>query len=143
MAQAAKGDTVKVHYTGRFNDGTVFDSSVDRDPLQFTIGKGEVIPGFDQGVEGMNVGEKKTVEIPAEQAYGPHYDEGVMVVDRSEFPEDMDPKVGDQLQLTQPDGRAMMVRVTEADDKCVTLDANHPLAGEDLTFEIELVDIAA
>ncbi|MHB1459180.1 MAG: FKBP-type peptidyl-prolyl cis-trans isomerase [Armatimonadota bacterium] len=143
MAKAGQGNKVKVHYKGTLTDGSVFDSSEGREPLEFTLGEGQVIPGFDAGVCGMEVGEKKTIEIPADQAYGPHFAEGIMVVDRSEFPEDMYPEVGDQLQMRQPDGSGMIVRVTCADEKSVTLDANHPLAGQDLIFEVELVDIAS
>jgi FKBP-type peptidyl-prolyl cis-trans isomerase 2 len=143
MAKAEQGKKIKVNYTGRLSDGTVFDSSEGREPLEFTLGAGQVIPGFDAGICGMEIGEKKTIEIPSEQAYGPHYDEGVMVVDRSEFPEDMHPEVGDQLQMRQPDGSGMIVVVTCADEKSVTLDANHPLAGKDLIFDVELVAVAS
>lgn len=142
MAQAKSGDTVKVHYTGKFADGTVFDSSLDREPLEFAIGEGQVIPGFEQAVEGMNTGDTKTVTIPAAEAYGPVNEEMVMEVDRSEFPDDLKPEVGDQLQMTQPDGETFIVSVTNADDTTVTLDANHPLAGKDLIFEIKLEEIA-
>lgn len=138
MAQAQAGDTVKVNYTGRFEDGTVFDSSENREPLEFTIGEGQVIPGFEQGVEGMSPGDSKTISIVADEAYGPHYDELVMVVDRAEFPPDMDLSVGDVLQLRQPDGGIALARVTDVDDKTATIDANHPLAGKDLTFDIKL-----
>jgi len=143
MAKAGPGNKVKVHYTGRLCDGSVFDSSEGRGPLEFTLSEGQVSPGFDAGISGMEVGEKKTIEIPADQAYGPHFAEGVMVVDRREFPEDRYPEVGVQLQMRQPDGSGMIVRVTCADEKSVTLDANHPLAGQDLIFDVELVDIAS
>lgn len=142
MAQAQRGDTVKVHYTGRLQDGTVFDSSESREPLEFTIGGGQMISGFDAGVLGMNLGQSKTITIPAEDAYGPRYVEAEMTVDRSEFPEDMAPEVGDQLQLRQPNGQVVIVVVSEVTEETVTLDANHPLAGKDLTFDIELVEIA-
>lgn len=142
MAQAKEGDTVKVHYTGKFEDGTVFDTSEGRDPLEFTLGEGQVIPGFEKGVEGMAPGESKLIDIPADQGYGPHYDQLVMVVDKAEFPEDMNPEVGDRLQLRQPDGSAVVVAVTKTDDSTVTLDGNHPLAGKDLKFDVQLVDIA-
>jgi peptidylprolyl isomerase len=141
MAQAKQGDTVNVHYTGKFDDGTVFDSSSNRDPLEFTLGEGQVIPGFENGIMGMTLGDTKTIETPAEEAYGPHYSEMVIVVDRNEFPPDLHPDVGDQLQLQQPDGEMVMVTVTDADDESVTLDGNHPLAGKALTFDIELVGI--
>lgn len=142
MAQVKQGDTVKVHYTGKFDDGTVFDTSCDRDPLEFAVGQGQVIPGFEQAVDGMSIGETKTVKIAAAQAYGEHDEAMVMEVDRSEFPADLYPEVGDQLQMTQPDGDSFVVSVTKADEKCVTLDANHPLAGKDLTFDIKVESIA-
>lgn len=141
MAQAKEGDNVKVHYTGKFDDGTVFDSSEGRDPLEFKVGEGRVIPGFENAVKGMNVGESKTVTIPATDAYGPHRDELMMVVDKSQFPPEISPKVGDQLQMQHPSGQTMVVTVAEVGDSNVTLDANHPLAGEDLTFDIELAEI--
>jgi len=142
MAEAKQGDTVKVHYTGKFEDGTVFDSSTDRDPLQFTIGEGQIIPGFEQAVIGMNPGESKTVDVPSEKAYGPHREELVMEVDRAKFPEHIKPEVGQQLQIPQAQGQAIIVTVTNISESSVTLDANHPLAGKDLTFDIELVEIA-
>lgn len=142
MAQAQNGDKVKVNYTGKFEDGTVFDSSEGRAPLEFSVGGGQVIQGFDAAMVGMAIGESKTVTIPADQGYGQRFDEAVMVVDRSEFPEDMDPQVGDKLQLMQPDGRPVIVTVTAADETSVTLDGNHPLAGQTLVFDIELVEIA-
>lgn len=141
MAQVKKGDTVNVHYTGKLKDGTVFDSSADREPLQFTLGEGQIIPGFEQGVIGMKPGETKTVDIPADKAYGPHRKELVLVVNKSKIPAHLKPEVGQQLKLNQPDGRAVPVRVTNVSESKVTLDANHPLAGKDLTFEIELVEI--
>lgn len=142
MAQAKKGDKVKVHYTGKLDDGTVFDSSVGRDPLEFTLGSGQIIPGFDTGVTGMNIGESKTVKIPSMEAYGPHYEEMVIVVGRNEFPQDVIPALGDQLQMRHESGQVMIVTVTEVNDENVTLDANHPLAGKDLTFDIELLEVA-
>jgi peptidylprolyl isomerase len=141
MAQATAGDTVKVDYTGRFEDGTVFDSSENREPLEFTIGEGQVIPGFEQGVEGMSPGEEKTITISADDAYGPHHEELVMVVDRGEFPPDMELSVGDVLQLRQPDGGVALARVTDLDDSNATIDANHPLAGKDLIFDVKLDSI--
>ena len=142
MAQAKQGDAVKVHYTGTLDDGTVFDSSRDHEPLGFTIGAGEVIAGFEEMVVGMSIGEKKTRQIEAEDAYGPHYEEMVLTVPRAELPEDLEPCIGQHLESHQPDGETVTFIVTEADKETVTLDANHPLAGEDLTFEIELVAIA-
>jgi peptidylprolyl isomerase len=142
MAQAKPGDKVKVNYTGRFEDGTVFDSSAGRKPLEFTVESGQVIRGFDEAVKGLSPGESRTVTIPAEEAYGPYQQEAVMTVDRGEFPEDMDPQVGDRMQLMEPDGRMVIAVVTGSDEKSVTLDANHPLAGKTLVFDVELVDIS-
>ena len=142
MASAKKGDTAKVHYTGTLNDGTVFDSSRERDPLEFQVGAGQLIPGFDQAVDGMAVGETKTVKIPAEQAYGPHRAEMVIDVDKTQFPEGLNPEVGQQLQTQDNQGQPLVVTVTAIDGDKVTLDANHPLAGKDLNFEIELVEVA-
>ena len=141
MAQAKPGDTVKVHYTGKLEDGTVFDTSTDRDPLQFTIGERKIIPGFEQAVVGMNPGESKTIKVPMDEAYGPHREEMVMVVDRNQLPVDLIPEVGQQLQSRQPDGQTMVVTVIGVSESSVTVDANHPLAGKDLTFDIQLVEI--
>ncbi len=142
MTQAKNGDSVKVHYTGKLNDGTVFDSSEGREPLEFTLGEGQVIPGFESAVVGMNTGETKTTEIPSDEAYGPHHPEMVLVVPRSQFPPDIKPEVGDQLQLSQTNGESFVVSVTDVTPEAVTLDANHPLAGKDLTFDIKLVDVS-
>lgn len=141
MAQAKEGDTVRVHYTGRLDDGAEFDSSRGRDPLEFTIGEDEVISGFEQAVVGMNAGDEKTTTIAADNAYGPRDEKKVMVVDRDELPEDMPVKVNDRLRVRQPDGETFVVTVTDVTDATVTLDANHPLAGRDLTFDIQLVEI--
>ncbi len=141
MAEAQQGDTVKVHYTGTLTDGTVFDSSQSRDPLQFTVGSGEVISGFDNGVQGMEVGESKTVTVVADQAYGPHRGELLVELDRQQIPSNIDLEVGQQLQIAREDGQTFAVRVTGLSENSVTLDANHPLAGQDLTFEIQLLDI--
>lgn len=141
MAQAQSGDNVTIHYTGTLNDGTVFDSSRSRDPLQFSIGAGQVIPGFETAVIGMAPGESKTATISSDKAYGPHRQEMVMVVERHQIPADIPLDVGQQLQLQGPQGQVVPVLVTELSETEVTLDANHPLAGEDLTFEIELVGI--
>jgi FKBP-type peptidyl-prolyl cis-trans isomerase 2 len=140
-AGAKVGDQVQVHYTGTLADGTVFDSSAGRDPLEFTIGSGQVIPGFDKAVEGMKVGEKKTVAIPAEEAYGPHLDGMLVEVPRDKLPSGQTPEVGQRLVVAQPDGRQAIVTITSVSDNTVTIDTNHPLAGQDLTFEIELVKI--
>ena len=141
MIQAKSGDTVKIHYTGKLDDGTVFDSSVDREPLEFTLDSGQVIPGFDQAVLGMTPGETKTEKIPMDQAYGPHRPEMVLEVSRQQMPAELQPEVGQQLQVQQGNGQTIPVVVTEVTEATVTLDANHPLAGEDLTFEIQLVEI--
>ena len=141
MAQAKTGDTVKVHYTGKLDDGTVFDTSADREPLQFTIGEGQIIPDFEQAIVGMNLGESKTIQIPSENAYGPHQKEMVMVVDRKEFPDDLKPEVDQRLQVRQPDGQSFAVTVTDVSESKVTLDGNHLLAGKDLTFDIQLAGI--
>jgi peptidylprolyl isomerase len=141
MSQGAKqGDTVRIHYTGTLQDGTEFDSSRDREPLAFTVGSGEVIPGFDAAVTGMTVGESKTVTIPAEQAYGPHRAELIVEVPRSQVPPQITPRVGQRLQLGRGD-QALMVVVREVSDETLVLDGNHPLAGEDLTFALELVEV--
>ena len=141
MAQAKSGDTVRVHYTGRLDDGTQFDSSAGADPLEFQVGGGQVIPGFDAGVTGMETGETKTITIPADQAYGPHRDEMVLQAPRDQIPPEIDPQVGLQLHLQHPSGQDVAVVVTAVTDETVTLDANHPLAGQDLTFDLELVEI--
>ena len=141
MTQAKNGDTVTVHYTGRLEDGTVFDSSVNRDPLQFTLGEGLLIPGFEQAVLGMSVGESKIAEVSADQAYGPHREEMVVAIDLQEFPPHFQPEVGQQLQIPQSDSRVTRLIVTDVSEQKVTLDANHPLAGRDLTFDIQLLEI--
>ena len=141
MAEAKNGDTVKVHYTGKLDDGTVFDTSIDREPMQFTIGEGQLIPDFEQAAVGMNPGESKTIQIPAENAYGPHHQEMIMVVERSQFPEDLKPEVGQQLQVRQANSQDFVVTVIAVSDSNVTLDGNHPLAGKDLTFDIQLAEI--
>jgi peptidylprolyl isomerase len=142
MVHAKQGDTVKVHYTGKLEDGTIFDSSVNREPLEFAIGTGSLIPGFEQAVVGMSPGESKTERIIAEQAYGQHREDMVLIVDRQQMPEDMQVGVGQQLQIRQQTGQTIPVIVTDISDSKVTLDANHPLAGEDLTFDIQLLEIA-
>ncbi|MHB9038611.1 MAG: FKBP-type peptidyl-prolyl cis-trans isomerase [Armatimonadota bacterium] len=141
MAQAKQGDSVKVEYTGKLKDGSVFDTSANREPLEFTIGGGQIIPDFEDAVVGMNPGDSKTIDVPAERAYGPRHEDMVLAIDRAQFPEDINPEVGEQLEIRQPDGRAAVVTVTEVSDKDVILDANHPLAGEDLTFDIQLVAV--
>lgn len=142
MIQAKNGDKVQVHYTGKLDDGSIFDSSVDRDPLGFTIGSGQVIPGFESAVIGMALGQSKTIRIGADDAYGPYQDELVISVERSEFPDHMKPEIGQQFQMVQGNEEKIIVTVTDLTESSVTLDANHPLAGEDLTFDIELVKIS-
>lgn len=141
MAEAKHGDTVDVNYTGKLSDGTVFDTSTDRELLRVQIGEEQVIPGFEQALIGMNPGETKTVTIPADQAYGPHREELIAVVDRTRFPENLQPSVGQEFQVRQEGGRIFDVTVVEVSDTNVVLDANHPLAGKDLTFDICLEGI--
>lgn len=141
MAQAKEGDVVRVHYTGKLEDGTVFDTSGDGTPLEFTIGDGQIIPGFEKAVIGMEPGETKTARISPEEAYGPRRDDMTLTVDRAQFPEEINPEPGQQLQVQQPDGRAAIVVVSEVSESSVTLDANHPLAGQPLTFDIQLVEV--
>jgi peptidylprolyl isomerase len=161
MAQAQQGDRVVVDYRGTLEDGTLFDSSDDTTdgcgcdeetcddegcgcesgPLQFVIGEGNLLPAFEATVIGMSVGETRTVKIPAAEAYGEREDEMVVTIARSEFPDELEPHVGMELELTQEDGEALVVEVIEVTEEEVTLDANHPLAGEDLTFEITLREI--
>ncbi|MEQ9669513.1 FKBP-type peptidyl-prolyl cis-trans isomerase [Coleofasciculus sp. G2-EDA-02] len=142
MAQAKVGDTVKIHYTGKLKDGTVFDSSLNREPIEFTIDAGQVIPGFEQAVLGMTPGDSKTEMIPTDKAYGPHRSEMVLEVTRDKMPPDLNPEIGQQLQIQQPNGRVIPVVITDVTDSNVRLDANHPLAGQDLTFDIQLVEIS-
>lgn len=141
MQQAKSGDKVKVHYHGTLRNGETFDSSNGREPLEFTVGSGQVIKGFDEGVKGMQVGEKKKVEINAEDAYGEKDERNVIEFPKDQFPEDMKPEVGMQLMLSNGQGQNFNVTVVEVKDDTVVLDANHPLAGQDLIFDIELVEI--
>ena len=138
---ARTGDTVRVDYTGTLDDGTQFDSSAGRKPLEFTLGNGELIDGFEAAVMGMKVGETKTVRVPVDQAYGPYLEELVRVYPREQLPAGLDPKVGDQLPMTLTNGSTIYVTVTEVTETSITIDANHPLAGKDLNFEITLVEI--
>ncbi len=141
MQQVKKGDMVKVHYHGRLEDGTIFDSSEGRQPLEFEVGNGMVIKGFDDGVTGMSIGEKKTVSIPVEDAYGARQDEMVIPFERKNFPPDINPEVGMTLNMHSEDGNELPVVITEVNSDTIMLDANHPLAGEGLVFDIEVVDI--
>lgn len=142
MSNAKTGDTVKIHYTGTLDDGTQFDSSAGREPLEFKLGAGQVITGFDKAVEGMSVGEQKRVNIPAEEAYGQRNEQLVQEVPRDQLPEDLQPQQGMALQAQQPDGNVVQLTVTEVTDDSITVDANHPLAGRALNFDIEVVEIA-
>ena len=141
MAAARRGDTVRVHYRGSLSDGTVFDASEGRDPLKFAVGQGQVIAGFDRAVEGMQVGESRTLTIPFAEAYGPHHDELMVTLDRAELPPDIHPEIGAEFEVNQPDQPPLVVRVAALTDATITLDGNHPLAGEDLTFRIDLVEV--
>lgn len=143
MTQAKSGDTVRIHYTGTLTNGTQFDSSAGRDPLEFELGAGQIIPGLEAEIDGMTVGEKKTVTVPADQAYGARVEEAVHEVERTQIPDDISLEVGAELQASGQDGRTMRLRVVGLTEEHVTLDANHPLAGEDLVFEVELLEIAA
>lgn len=143
MSQAKSGDTVQVHYTGTFDDGTQFDSSVGAEPLQVTLGQGQVIPGFEAALEGMAVGDTKTINLPAAEAYGEHVPEMVQEVERSNIPAEIELAVGVQLQAQGPDGTPFLLVVTELKEETVTLDGNHPLAGKVLNFDLEMVSIDA
>jgi len=142
MSNAAPGDLVKIHYTGTLEDGTEFDSSADRDPLEFELGSGQVISGFDKAVEGMSVGERKSVTIPPEEAYGPHQGKMVQDVPKSALPQDLTPTEGMALQTRDQQGKTIRLTVTAVNEESITVDANHPLAGKALNFDIELVAIA-
>lgn len=141
MTGARPGDTVKVHYTGTLVDGTVFDSSVGREPIEFTIGEHDVIRGFEDAVVGLSVGERKQVTVAPGEGYGERNEDKVMVVDRAHLPPDFDPKPGMMVQSTLPDGPVVLV-ITDVGEDQVTLDANHPLAGQQLMFELELTDLS-
>lgn len=141
MSQARSGDIVKIHYTGTLDDGTQFDSSRDREPLEFQLGSGQVIPGFDKAVEGMSIGEEKTVNIEPADAYGQHHEQMVQEVPMSALPQGMKPEVGMGLQAQSQDGQPVNLLVTAVDEDTITVDGNHPLAGKNLNFDIELVSI--
>ena len=135
------GDTIKIHYHGRLSDGTTFDSSAGRSPLEFTVGSGSVIKGFDDGVQGMSVGDKKTIEIPILHAYGPEDPSMIIEFPVDRLPEDLKPEVGMQLNMNNAEGQQFPVVITEVNDQNIILNANHPLAGKDLIFDLELVEI--
>lgn len=143
MSKVKEGDTVKVHYTGKLtDDGTVFDSSREREPLEFTLGDGKLIPGFEKAVIGMEEGDSTTVELDSEDAYGERREDLELEVSKSDLPDNIDPQVGMQLQMQQQEnGQAVPVQITAVEDDYVKLDANHPLAGKDLTFDIELIEL--
>lgn len=141
MAAAHNGDTVQVHYTGRLEDGTIFDSSTGGDPLQFTIGEGTIIPGFEKAIVGKSEGDTVQVSIPPEEAYGPYRDELLVSIGKDRIPSDMDLAAGQQVQLHTPSGQPVPATVTEVTEDGVTVDANHPLAGKTLHFEISLVSV--
>lgn len=141
MTQVKPGDTVRLHYTGTLADGSQFDSSAGRDPLEFTVGSGQIIPGLDKAIPGMVVGDSKTVVIPAEEAYGESHPEAIQAIPRSNVPAEIPLEVGLQLQMQSPSGQVVPVTVLSITEEEVTLDANHPLAGKELTFAIELVSI--
>lgn len=142
MSTAKVNDKVKVHYTGKLSSGEVFDSSVDREPIEFIVGGGQMIKGFDDGVLGMGLNEKKTLNIPADQAYGDSNPALIQTLDRTQLPPDLKPEVGQTLVAGSPEGQEMHVQVTEVTEATITIDANHPLAGKELVFDIELVEIA-
>lgn len=141
MAQAKTNDTVKVHYTGTFSDGTVFDSSTGREPFEFTIGQGMVIPGFEGGIIGMEEGDSRQITIAADDGYGPYRDELVGIVPRSKMPPDLNPEIGMLLQVNSPDGEVAGARIKDVTETEVTIDLNHPLAGKDLLFDIKLIEV--
>ena len=141
MSQVKANDTVKVHYTGKLTNGQVFDSSLEREPLEFTLGQGMLIPGFENGILDMEVNQKKTLEIPSAEAYGDVKPELIQEVLKSELPAEIEPKVGMGLVSKTPDGREIPLVVSEIKEDSIMVDANHPLAGKDLIFEVELIEI--
>jgi peptidylprolyl isomerase len=143
MTQVKQGDTVGIHYTGTLNDGTVFDSSEGRDPLAFQVGSGQIIPGLDVAIPGMAVGDKKVVNVPCDEAYGQMNPAMRQEVPRAEIPAEIPTEIGSRLQMQAQNGQVIPVVVVDANESTITLDANHPLAGQDLTFAIELVSIDA
>lgn len=143
VQQAQTGDTVQVHYTGKLQDGAVFDSTEGSEPIEFTLGQGQIIPGFEQAVTGIQLGESRTVNVPVDQAYGPRNDNLIQEVSREQLPEDIQPEVGMQLQRILDTGETLVVTITEVNDATITIDANPPLAGKDLIFDIKLVGIGA
>ena len=141
MSQVKENDTVKVHYTGKLSNGQVFDSSLEREPLEITLGQGALIPGFEKGILSMTLNEKKTINIPVEEAYGPVQEELLYDVKKEQLPQDMAPEVGMGLASKDENGREVQFRIAEVKEDHIVVDANHPLAGQDLTFELELLEI--
>ena len=141
MAQAKNGNTVKLHVTGKLEDGTVFATSADSTPIEFTLGQGQVLPGIEQAAEGMATGETKTIEVPCEQAYGPRRDDLTHRIPKDRLPGDLAFEVGQRLQIDQTNGDTITASVVEVTDETITIDANHPLAGQNLTFDIEMLEI--
>ncbi len=141
MSTANYGDTVKVHYTGKLNDGTVFDTTLNRDPMEFTIGQGTLIKGFEEAIVGMSPGTSKQATVAPDEGFGQHHQELVQDVEREQLPENINPEVGQQLQVTTSNNQTLVVTVTDVSDSQITLDGNHPLAGQELMFDIQLVEI--
>lgn len=141
MAQAKKGDQVKVNFTGKLDDGSVFVNTTDAEPLEFKLGEGRIIPGIENAVEGMNVGDTKSIKVSPDEGFGQRRDELVQQVGREMFPKEVEPKVGQNFEIPQPQGKPMVVRVVDVTDQSVTLDSNHPLAGKELDFDLELLEI--
>ena len=141
MSQVKENNTVKVHYTGKLADGQVFDTSEGKEPIEFVLGQGQLIPGFEQGLIDMKVNEKKTITIAKEEAYGEVNDQLIQEIDRANLPQDMEPKVGMGLVSKSPEGQEMNLMIVEVKDKSVVIDGNHPLAGRDLVFDLEVVEI--
>ena len=141
MSQVKQNDTVRVHYTGKLTDGQIFDSSLEREPIEFTMGQGQLIPGFEKGLLDMKVNEKKTIEIPADEAYGQPRQELIQEVEKSQLPEEIKPEPGMGLVSKSPDGREMNLVVREVKEDTIVVDGNHPLAGKDLIFDLEVVEI--
>lgn len=141
MSQVKENDTVKVHYTGKLGNGEVFDSSVDREPMEFQVGKGQLIPGFEKGIVDMKVNEKKTIVIPSEEAYGAPREELVQEVPNDRLPPEIKPEVGMGLVSTTPEGQEIQLVVKEVKDEAIVVDGNHPLAGQELTFDVEVIEI--
>ena len=142
MSKTKNGDTIKIHYEGKLEDGNIFDNSRERQPLEFKVGNGDVIPGIEKGVIGMETGDTKTIEIPPDEAYGPRRKDLVIEVPKSDLPDEMTPTIGQGLRMRQPDGGHIDLIIADVKEETITLDANHPLAGHTLIFDLELVEIA-